>query len=283
MDTIDNKKSQTKGISHSFSENIQKINFTNNELENKILIESSNKSFSQPKISIVIPCLNEEAGLKFVLPQIHEVMDEIKLPYEVIIIDDGSNDNTAEIAKKYYANVLINLDNRGKGFSLQRGFNYAEGDIIITMDGDGTHKPEDIPRLIEPILGGQYELVIGSRFLNTADNNTTNLLRTIGNKIFNYLIWFLTGKRLTDSQSGFRAFSKKLLRIMGTLHSKGYELESEFIIKSIKLIRNKILEIPIKTMHRLDGTSRIRIIRDSIKIFKKIIQATFSNSKNFKS
>jgi len=278
---VNNKTHQTDYYYPNFtSEYTQKHALLNWRIKNETQTENPHILSLQPKISIVIPCFNEEEGLKSVLPQVHEVMSKTGFPYEVIVVDDGSEDKTAEIAKKHYSKVLKNPCNQGKGIALQKGFKHAKGNIIITMDGDGSHKAEDIPRLIEPILKGEYELVIGSRFLSKTGNKTTSLLHIIGNKIFNYIIWLLNRKRLVDSQSGFRAFTKKLLSSVGDLTSEGYDLESEFIIKSVKLFKDKIIEVPIKIVNRLDGNSRIRIIPDGLKILKRIIQDTFQIPKN---
>lgn len=241
--------------------------------KNNKQIESSHK-ISRPKISIIIPCLNEETGLKHVLPSIHKEMQKIKIPYEIIVIDDGSEDKTKETAQKFRTTVLMNNNNMGKGISLIKGFDYAKGDIIVTMDGDGAHKAEDIQRLIEPIETGHCKLVIGSRFLNTK-NLVTSPSRTVGNKIFNVLIWILTGKRLTDSQSGFRAFTNKLIKsLRNDFKSKEFDIESEILIKAIKKFRqddNKITEIPITVNIRLHGNSKVKTIRHGLKILERII------------
>lgn len=271
---VNDKINQNENTLNS-SQSTKKDVFFNSEAKIEPLIKKLNSLPVQPKISIVIPCLNEEPALKLLLPQIHEIMGKLRLPYEVIVVDDGSSDKTADVAQKNYANVLINPHNQGKGRALQKGFRHAKGDIIITMDGDGSHKAEDIPRIIEPILKAGYELVIGSRFLNMSNNNAISLRQLLGNKILNYMIWLLTGRRLTDSQSGFRGFSKNLLHTIGSLSSKGYEIESEFTVKSIKRFRNKVIEIPIKNLDRLEGASRLVIIRDGVKILKRIIKDTF--------
>lgn len=279
---VNDKINQKENILNS-SQSTKKDVFPNSEAKTEAPLKNSSNLSGQPKISIIIPCLNEASGLKLLLAQVHKIMSKVKLPYEVIVVDDGSSDQTAEIAQKNYANVLINQYNQGKGGALQRGFKHAKGDFIITMDGDGSHKADDIPRIIEPILKAGYELVIGSRFLNISDNNNaTSLRQLVGNKILNYMIWLLTGKHLTDSQSGFRVFSKKLLHAVGGLSSKGYEIESEFSVKSIRRFRNKIIEIPIKNLERLDGVSRLVMFRDGIKILKRIIKDTFSNQRRIK-
>ncbi|MHA1362057.1 MAG: glycosyltransferase family 2 protein [Candidatus Freyarchaeota archaeon] len=229
-----------------------------------------------PRISIVIPCFNEEKGLKYILPDIHNVMKNTNFPYEIIVVDDGSKDETRKIAQRYSATVLINSKNIGKGASLIKGFNCAKGDIIITMDGDGSHRASDIPRLIEPLLNDHYEVVIGSRFLNTSEL-VTSISHTIGNKIFNALIWIVTGKYFTDSQSGFRAFKKKVINsIKNELKSREFEIESEILIKLLKKRKkNKILELPINVQNRIDGNSKISLIKDGFKILKTIIRSFF--------
>ena len=118
------------------------------------------------KIQVIIPAFNEEKTIEDVITRVQKILRKIGYPYEILVIDDGSNDQTAQFASASGAICYRNPQNRGKGFSLIRGFKLAnKSDYIITIDSDGEHFPEDIPQLLAPILNNEAEMVIGSRFL----------------------------------------------------------------------------------------------------------------------
>jgi len=222
-------------------------------------------------VSVVIPAYNEEKTIGHVITETISVMDSLKMPYEVIIVDDGSTDNTRKIATQYKATVLSNGMNRGKGYALRKGFQQARGDIIVTIDSDGTHSPKEIPSIIYPLLNG-VDIVTGSRFKGHGKESTSKL-HLLGNFIFNILIMILTKKRITDSQTGFRGFKKEFLQEIN-LESYGYEIETEMTVKGLK---NGFVyhEIPISCIKRRYDTSKLKILSDSMRILKAIFRANF--------
>jgi len=222
-------------------------------------------------LSVVIPAYNEENTIGDVLSKTISVMNRLKRSYEVILVDDGSTDNTKHVAAKHKATVLSNGRNRGKGYALKKGFQHAQGDIIITMDADGAHNPQEIPHLIHPLFNG-VDIVAGSRFLGNGKYSTSRLNR-VGNNLFNILIMILTGERVTDSQSGFRAFKRHVLREF-TLESVGYEVETELTVKGLKN-GFTFQEKPISCKKRTYNISRIRILFDGMKILKTIFISKF--------
>jgi glycosyltransferase involved in cell wall biosynthesis len=199
-------------------------------------------------------------------------MDSFGMPYEVIVVNDGSTDNTERIASGYKATLLSNSKNRGKGYALRKGFQHAQGDIVVTIDSDGEHEPKEIPDLIRPLFNG-VDVVFGSRYLGGRMHTTTRLHR-IGNAMFNLAIMTLTRTPVTDSQSGFRAFKKEVLEKIN-LRSSGYDIEVEMTVKSLK---NGFVfqEKPICYKTRKHSYSKLRILHDGLKIFKAIIKANFS-------
>ena len=125
-----------------------------------------------PEVTVIIPAYNEEKTIAGVISDTTQVMETLDIPYEIIVVDDGSTDKTRQMASHSRATVLSNQENRGKGYALRKALQYAHGDIIVTIDADGEHKPKEIPDLINPLLSGA-DIVSGSRFLGTQSEVTT--------------------------------------------------------------------------------------------------------------
>jgi glycosyltransferase involved in cell wall biosynthesis len=220
-------------------------------------------------ISIVIPAYNEAQTIGNVIEETLTVMDNLQLPYEIIIVDDGSTDDTRRIATNYKATVLYNGKNRGKGYAVRKGFRHAQGDIIVTIDADGSHSPKEIPELINPLFNGT-DVVSGSRFLGTGKHFTTRLNR-LGNSLFNITIMILTRKHVTDSQTGFRAIKKQVIDKLN-LNTTGYDIETEITVKSLKN-GFTFQEKPISCHRREYNLSKLKILQDGSRIFKTILKA----------
>jgi glycosyltransferase involved in cell wall biosynthesis len=223
-----------------------------------------------PMVSIIIPAFDEEGTIRNVISETIETMIDHSMPYEIIVVDDGSSDNTAKFANQYDVRVLVNDGNQGKGYSLRRGFIEARGSFIVTMDSDGAHDPGEIPALVEPLFNGA-DVVAGSRFLGNGERFTTKI-NQIGNLLINVSILLLTGRNITDSQTGFRAFKRSFLDEID-LVSSGFEIESELTMKALKN-GFQLKEIPIFCQARKYDISRVRILRDGIRIFKTVLSAS---------
>ncbi|MHA1225632.1 MAG: glycosyltransferase family 2 protein [Candidatus Hodarchaeales archaeon] len=227
-----------------------------------------------PSISVVIPAYNEEHNLSFVLEDIRDILNKIGLPYEIVVVNDGSQDKTADVAREFGVVLIDNRRNLGKGGALINGFVHAKGNIIITMDADMSHRAEDIPHLIYPLLKNEnVQATIGSRFVNSIGKRSTSELHLVGNRIINALILLLTGRFVSDSQSGFRAYRRNALMKI-ELHSSGFDIESEMTIKFLKK-GFAIIEVPITCYPRKNGLTRINPFKDGLNILKSIIKATF--------
>jgi len=226
-----------------------------------------------PIVSVVIPAYNEEKTIEEILFRTYKTMETMRIPYEILMVDDGSSDRTRFLAERHKVTVLTNGTNAGKGHALRKGFKNATGNIIITIDADGAHKPEEIPKLLKPLLNGA-DIVAGSRFLGNLEKDSVKKLHIIGNHLFNLLILLLTRKRITDSQTGFRAFKKKVIQEI-EITSEGYEIETELTMKTLKN-GYLIQEEPITCEKRREGCSHINPLRDGFKIFKNIIKASIS-------
>jgi glycosyltransferase involved in cell wall biosynthesis len=222
-------------------------------------------------VTVIIPAYNEEETIGNVITETTSVMDSVGMPYEIIVVNDGSTDKTGLIASEHKVTVLSNQENRGKGFSLRRALRYAHGDIIVTLDSDGEHSPKEIPDLVNPLFNGT-DIVSGSRFMGCNTHVTTKLNR-IGNFMFNLTILALTGKSVTDSQTGFRAVKHDVLENLN-LESEGYEIETEITVKGL---RNGFVfeEKPITCERRQDRVSKLKLLKDGTNILRTILRATF--------
>lgn len=233
--------------------------------------ETSMLSAVNPLISVVIPAFNEENNISEILTHTETVLESFGLPFEVIVVDDGSRDGTKRKASNNGAKLISYSINRGKGYALRKGLANAKGDILVTMDADGSHRPEEIPKIVKPLLHGA-DVVVGSRFLKSHAGRITSRLNTLGNHAFNILILVLTKKKITDSQTGFRAFRRMTLKGIG-LFSTGYEIDSELTIKTI---RNgfRVHEEPVSCDRRKNGMSKLSPLKDGFAILRTILKAS---------
>lgn len=194
-------------------------------------------------VHIVIPAYNEAAVIADV---IREVLAAGK--YTIIVVDDGSRDATFETAGAVDAVIALRHKlNRGKGAATKTGIvaaNKLGADIIVTMDGDGQHDPGDIEALIAPIRTGECDVVLGTR---PRVKGEMPFIKIIANKIGNLVTWLLYGIHVSDSQSGFRAYSHFAATIIDTKADK-YEYDSK-VIREINNNRLRFLEVPIKVRY----------------------------------
>ena len=221
-------------------------------------------------LSIIIPVYNEEFTIGNIIDRVKKVMQQTGLKHEIIVVDDCSYDKSLQTAKKYDAEIYNLKEHLGKGYALRAGFSKAKGDIIITIDSDGSHRPEELPRVLTPILQDKADLVIGSRYLKQK-NVASRKLNAFGVQIFNFLIQLLTGVAITDSQSGYRAMKREVLKNQ-KLKSGGYEIESEMLVKTAKK-SFRVTEVTISFEQRTYGRSGVDPMVDGSKILLSIILA----------
>ncbi len=221
-------------------------------------------------VSVVIPVFNEEQTIGDIITRVRNTMEKLGIPYEVLVIDDGSIDKSLEISRANEANVLGGI-HKGKGYAIRYGLERAKGNIIVTLDADGSHKPEEIPLILQCMMENEADFVIGSRFFDAERRNKAKIPKTnrLGNRVFNSLIELLTGMKISDSQSGFRAIRSATIKEM-TLNSRGYELESEMLVKALKM-GTRVIETPISFEQRTVGKSRLDPIKDGVRILNSII------------
>jgi len=190
-------------------------------------------------VVVVIPAYREASHVGLVV--------EGCRPYRVIVVDDGSPDDTAAVAAAAGARVYRHVVNRGAGAATATGLKAAlrqGAEVVVTLDADGQHLPAEIPRLVEPILAGKADFVIGSRLL---DPTGMPGLRRLGNRVANLVTYGLYGVHVTDSQSGFRAFSARVLEAM-PLDWGRYEFCSEMVAQ-IQRAGFRRLEVPVTALY----------------------------------
>lgn len=211
---------------------------------------------SHCEISIVIPVFNEAAGLVELIRKIHAL--ELAQA-EVIVVDDGSSDGSAEIALKAGANVIRHPYNIGNGASVKSGIRAAQGRLIVLMDGDGQHKPEDIPKLLAE--AGNYHMVVGAR----AKGSKLRLHRNAANAAYNLLASYVTQFKVQDLTSGFRVLSRRdalrFIDLLPNTFSYPTTLTLAFLRSGLT-----VKYVPIQTLYR-SGQSKISLVTDGVRFF----------------
>ena len=220
-------------------------------------------------ISVIIPVYNEENSIKDVIERIPNHPNHPNhLNYEIILVDDGSTDKSVLKIKEIEKNNIILLQhqkNLGYGAALVTGFKKATGNIIVTLDSDGQHKPEEIEKMLKPILQDKADLVIGSRHLGDCDYKIP-LCTRIGEYCVNICILTLFRQRVVNNQSGYRCFRKETLKLLNNNLFVGMGFTTEFLLECA-LNNLKILEIPISLNSREHGTSYVNLVN----LFKSIL------------
>jgi glycosyltransferase involved in cell wall biosynthesis len=221
-------------------------------------------------LSIIIPVYNEELTIGNIIDRTKEVARQIGLETEIIVVDDRSHDKSLLVACKRGVKVYTLKEHLGKGYALRAGFAKAKGDLIVTIDSDGSHWPEELHEVLAPVFCDQVDMVIGSRYMNRKRVEARKLNK-FGVRIFNSLIQLFTGVTITDSQSGYRAMKREVLMAQ-QLKSGGYEIESEMLVKAAK-DGFRVAEVPITFEQRTYGRSGVDPMIDGSKIMFSIIMA----------
>lgn len=216
-------------------------------------------------IIAAIPALNEETAIGSVVLRAKQHVDS------VIVVDDGSYDKTAKIAELAGASVIRHETNQGKGMALRDAFLRARelnADILVCLDGDGQHNPDEIPRLLIPIRNGDADMVIGSRFLDIRSDIPR--YRKAGQKVLTTLTNKVSETKVTDSQSGFRAFSKKAIDSI-PLEVDGIGIESA-MQRSADDLGLRIAEVPITCRYDIEHASKMGSVRHGFTVVNTLLK-----------
>jgi glycosyltransferase involved in cell wall biosynthesis len=204
-------------------------------------------------IIAIIPAYDESQNIAKI------VSETAKYVTSIIVVDDGSHDNTAALAASMNAKVVRNRHNAGKGAALKRGLVEClkyNPDMVVTLDGDGQHDPADIPKLLEPIENEEADMVIGSRYGKSVVNLEVPRYRRFGLSFIDFMNKSLVRSPIRDTQSGFRVYAKDVLSMMAHYSSTGFGAETEQLATA-ELYGLRIVEIPVTVKYRgLDRTSK---------------------------
>ena len=202
---------------------------------------------------VIVPAYNEEGAVSGVIRSVREVLPGVR----IIVIDDGSWDNTARVAERGGADVFRLPHHLGLGGAVQTGYRFAfEHDYqrVVRVDGDGQHNPADIRKLLEAMDQGDYDMVSGSRFL-VPNGYPTRTMRRFGSLLFSWILRPILGKRMTDPTSGFVAVNRKALEVFSLSFPLEYpEIEALVVLKRKAL---RFSEVPTKMLPRRSGQSTI--------------------------
>jgi len=223
-----------------------------------------NKTDFVPEVSIIIPAYCEAEGITAVVKRVRQVMDGLNRHYEIIVVDDGSDDETAKKAKKAGARVISHPYNIGNGAAVKTGIREAHGETLVMIDGDGQHAPEDIPHLLEKL--GTYDMVVGAR----TDKSETSFNRTIANRIYNWFATYVCKRKIEDLTSGFRAVKAEIARRFVSLLPNTFSYPTTI---TMAVVRSgySLTYVPIKTSRRV-GKSKIQPLKDGPRFFLIILK-----------
>ena len=217
-------------------------------------------------VSIVMPAMNEEKSVARVVAQVREIgmARAMRDAFEILVVDDGSTDGTAAAARAAGARVIRHPHNLGNGAAVKAGLRHASGEVIVLMDADGQHDPEDIPRLLAKLDEG-YDMVVGARGAGDGAFH-----RNLANRIYNRLAAYVTGAKIPDLTSGFRAMRRRVVRRFIYLLPNTFSYPTTITLAYFRT-GHPVAYVPI-TAARRTGRSKIRLIRDGTRFFLIIVR-----------
>ncbi len=223
------------------------------------------------KLSIVIPCYNE----KDLLPQLISLVKSSSVSdKEIILVDDGSNDGTAELIRnsieKEVARVIYHPVNMGKGAAIRSGLSAATGDIVLIQDADLEYDPAEYPKLIAPIVEGKADVVFGSRFMGEGPHRVHMFWHYVGNKLLTVLSNMFTNLNLTDMETCYKVFRAEIIKSL-TIEQNGFGIEPELTAKVAKK-HCRIYEVGISYYGRSYGEGKKITWKDGIKALYVIVR-----------
>ena len=224
------------------------------------------------KIMILIPTYNEEKSIGQVIRGVRKSLPQA----DIVVVDGESTDSTEEIARKLGVIILRVPHSLGIAGGVETGFSFAHlkgYDMVVRVDGDGQHNPDQIPKLMQPILNGEADVTIGSRYMGAGDYKGS-LLRTLSIKLFSLIISAMIRQKTTDATSGFQVTNRRVIEFLSRSYSFDYsEVEAIVLLKKAGL---GILEVPVTMGKRVEGQSSFTFVRAFYYIFTGILSLLVS-------
>lgn len=229
------------------------------------------------KLTVIIPAYNEEETIEAVIRRIQQA-DIGDLEREIIVVDDGSLDNTRAILRNMQENgmtMILHERNCGKGGAVKTGLQAATGDVVIIQDADLEYDPNDFRAMLAPILAGQTEFVMGSRFLIEEQRyqwggKSPFFTHYLGNKIVTWATNLLYGNRATDYEGCYKAVTRRLMCSLA-IKAEGFEFDNEMICKALRL-KHRIVEVPIHYTPRSYGEGKKITWRDGMRMLWTVVK-----------
>ena len=216
------------------------------------------------KILVLIPCYNENRSITDVVGTARKYVED------VLVVDDGSSDETAQLAENAGAKVISHSENKGKGQALRTGFDYflkGNWDAVVTVDGDGQHSLDEIPSFIKEAEKDELDIIIGCRMKDLKD---MPLIRILVNKFTSLVVSMLSRQKIVDSQSGFRLIKRSVLENV-QLSTSNFDTESEILVGAARK-GYRVGEIVVKTIYKGEEISKIKPMRDTIRFFRLVFR-----------
>lgn len=223
-------------------------------------------------LSVLVATFDEEDTIEACVRRIAAVPFEGAL--EILVVD-GGRDRTGEIVRRLEAELPVryvrNEGDRGKGHAIRTGCAAARGDVVAQIDADLQFLPEELPRLVAPIVEGRADVALGSRFArgSVRGPGSTPLLRTLGNKLASGYASLLFGHRMTDVQAGMKAWSRRAMERLGPLTSDGYAYEVEIPARALRA-GLRVVDVPVTTEARAGGETKVNVVLDGLPLLVAI-------------
>jgi glycosyltransferase involved in cell wall biosynthesis len=229
------------------------------------------------QVSVIIPARNEARGIASVIGRVRKALDETGRKYEIVVVDDGSDDATAQIAHETGATVLCHPYNIGNGAAIKTGIRYAGGSSFVMLDADGQHPPEEIPAMLKMLE--TYHMVVGAR----NSQSETSFHRNLANRIYNWFASYVCGRPIDDLTSGFRAIRAGAAKEFVTLLPNTFSYPTTITLATVRS-GYSLAYYPVKSPKRAAGSkSKIKLFKDGLRFFMIIFKITtlFSPMKIF--
>jgi dolichyl-phosphate beta-glucosyltransferase len=232
---------------------------------------------NRPPLAVIVPAFNEARRLSANLFALLSYLQDYRPAAELIVVDDGSSDATARVAEEFFARhpdvparVLRFVENRGKGHAVRAGLLAAQAPIALFSDADLSTPITELPKIVEPIEAGKYDIVLGSRALDRSlIGHRQPWRREQGGKVFNGIVRLTTGLPFSDTQCGFKAFRMDAARPIverAQINGFGFDVELLFLAQRAGL---RMLEVPVRWDHH--AGSKVQIVRDSLRMFAEVV------------